>query len=46
MNGEITVEDFKALLLDLYVAQRENRMLRAELEARGPVTEQRGEVTE
>ena len=30
---DLTVEDFKQLLLDLYLAQRENRMLREALVA-------------
>lgn len=29
----ITVDDFKNVLLDLYLVQRENALLRAELEA-------------
>jgi len=45
MNGpQISVEDFKALLLDLYLAQRDNQVLRAQLAAHA-VEEQGGEVT-
>lgn len=45
MNGpQISVEDFKALLLDLYLAQRENAVLRAQLAVQ-PAPEQGGEVT-
>jgi hypothetical protein len=33
MSG-LSVEDFKQLLLDLYLVQRENAVLRAELMAR------------
>lgn len=48
MNGpQITVEEFKAVLLDLFLAQRENAMLRAQLAAQdAPQPAPDGEVTE
>lgn len=49
MNGpQITVEEFKAVLLDLFLVQRENAALRAQLEARdmAPQPVPDGEVVE
>lgn len=48
MNGpQISIEDFKALLLDLWLVQRDNEALRAQLAAlTQPAPEQSGEVTE
>lgn len=50
MNGpQLSVEDFKNVLLDVYLLQRENQALRAQLEAREasvPPPYPSGEVTE
>lgn len=48
MSGpQIGIEDFKALLLDYWLLQRENDMLRAQLAAAAaPAPEQGGEVSE
>lgn len=48
MNGpQLSIEDFKALLLDLYLAQRENQALHAQLAAeKETAPETGGEVTE
>lgn len=50
MNGpQLSMDDFKALLLDVYLLQRENQALRAQLEARDagvPSPYPSGEVTE
>ena len=44
MNGpQISIEDFKALLLDYWLLQRENAALHAQLEASNAATPAPGE---